>query len=367
MKRQLAAILYADVAGYSRLTRANEEQTHQQLNAGLDLLIEKIDAHDGSKVHEAGDAILAEFASAIAAVEAAIEFQQTMAALEADSPDAERVRFRVGVNLGEVIRDRGDIFGDGVNIAARIQELATPGSVCVSGAVLEQLPTDGSFAYDDLGYRHFKNIERPIHVYQMKLSEPEFGYPMQEIESRVMGQPIFGESVEKPVITRGQCLCGSVQFEISQEPLGTGYCHCRICQRNSGAPVFAWTAFPIEAVRFTRNKLKYYQLSLIAQQGFCKRCGSPVVWRSMKPEPANYVAIATTCLENPEDYAPTWHGGTESQLPWMQIHDDLPRTRCPESPLLRKAWESVGVTDTDDWVALEYEQASNLDEENETR
>ncbi len=105
-------------------------------------------------------------------------------------------------------------------------------------------------------------------------------------------------------------------------------------------------------MRFTWNQLKYYRLSLIAHQGFCKRWGSPVVWRSMKPEAANYLAIATTCLEHREDRAPTWHGGTESQLPWMQIHDELPRTRCPESPLLRKAWESVGVTDAEDRVAL---------------
>ena len=231
-----------------------------------------------------------------------------------------------------------------------------------SGAVLEQLAADGDFAYDDLGFRHFKNIERPIHVYQMKLRLPESRHPMQSIEARVMGQPLFDDGVDQTVITRGQCTCGSVRFEISQQALGTGYCHCRICQRNSGAPVFAWTAFPIEAVRFTREKLKYYRLSLIAHQGFCENCGSLVIWRTLKPEPANYVAIATTCLDNPEDYAPTWHGGIESQLSWFQVHDDLPRTRCPESPLLRKAWESVGVDNPDDWVALDYEASAKLDD-----
>jgi hypothetical protein len=86
-----------------------------------------------------------------------------------------------------------------------------------------------------------------------------------------------------------------------------------------------------------------------------------MVWQSLKPEPANYVAIATACLDNPEDYAPTWHGGVESQMPWLQIHDDLPRKRCEESPLLMKAWGSMGATDPDEWVDLEFEKANKLD------
>ena len=189
---------------------------------------------------------------------------------------------------------------------------------------------------------------------------------MLDLESRVQGQPLFDDVIEKPLVTKGRCSCGSVSFEISQETLGTGFCNCRICQRSTGAPVFAWAAFPIEAVKFTRDKPRYYRLSLIAEKGFCEKCGSQVVWRSLKPEPANYVAIATASLDNPEDYAPTWHGGVESQMPWLQIHDDLPRTRCEESPLLKKAWGSMGATDPDEWVDLEYEKAKKLDDDPES-
>jgi len=366
MKRQLAAIRYADAAGYSRLTGQNEEQTHQQLNAGLNLLTEQIIAQDGNKVHEAGDAILAEFSSVTAAVDAAVEFQKLMATRESDLDESERIEFRIGVNVGEIIHDRDDIYGDGVNIAARIQEVAAPGNLCVSSAVLEQLASNTSYNFDDLGYRDFKNIKRPVHVYQLRLADLIETYPMLDLVSRAQGQPLFDDAVEKPLVTKGRCSCGSVQFEVSQETLGTGFCHCRMCQRSSGAPVFAWAAFPVEAVRFTRDKPKYFRISLIARQGFCSKCGSPIVWQSLKPEPANYVAIATASLDNPEDFAPTWHGGVESQMPWLQIHDDLPRTKCEESPLLRKAWGSMDAADPDKWVDLEYEIAIKLDDDSKS-
>ena len=362
MKRQLSAILYADVAGYSRLTGQDEEQTHQQLNTGLNLLGEIITAHDGSKVHEAGDAILAEFSSATEAVDTAVEFQKLMASRDSDPGAGELIEFRIGVNIGEVIHDRGDIYGDGVNIAARIQDVAAPGGLCVSSAVLEQLSSK-NYNFDDLGYRNFKNIERPVHVYEIRLPELSDRHPMQAVESRVQGQPLFDDAIEKPPITTGHCSCGSIRLEVTQESLGTGFCHCQICRRCTGAPVLAWAAFPIEAVKFTHDKPKYYRLSLIAEKGFCKKCGSFVVWRSLKPEPANYLAIPTAILDNPEDYAPTWHGGIESQIPWLQIHDDLPRTRCAESPFLKKSWGSMGASDPDNWVSLEYGKAKQLDED----
>ena len=361
MQRQLAAILYADAAGYSRLTGQDAEGTHQQLNRGLNKLTDCIVDHGGTKVHEAGDAILAEFASATAAVDAAIDFQKFMALDEQAAGSDERVEFRVGINIGEVIHDRGDIYGDGVNIAARVQELASPGSVCVSSAVHEQLPANSEYRFDDMGYRDFKNIARPVHVYQLRLHELLGRHPMEMVQASVQGQPLFDDATPMPVITQGRCACGSIRFEITQPSLGSGFCHCRICQRSTGAPVFAWTAFPLDGVRFTRDLPHYHRLSLIAEQGFCINCGSPVAWRSLKPEPGNYLVLATTCLDNPEDFAPTWHGCVESQMPWMQIRDDLPRTRGVEAPLLVKAWNAAGVTDPDDWVALDYEAAVALD------
>jgi adenylate cyclase len=363
MKRQLAAILYADVAGYSRLTGQNEERTHQQLNTGLNILTEKITAHGGSKVHEAGDAILAEFSSVTSAVSAAVEFQLFMRSQETELDKSEQIEFRIGINVGEVIHDRDDIYGDGVNIAARIQEVASPDGICISGAVWEQLTEDANYKFDDLGFRDFKNIKRPVHIYRLKLSDLLDQYPIADIDSRIKGQPLFDDAIKNPVITKGQCICGAVKFEITQKPLGTGYCSCRICQRAVAAPVFAWVAFPFEAVKFTRDIPKYYRLSLIGEKGFCKKCGSQVVYRAIKPEPADYLVIPTVTLDDPENYAPTWHAGVESQMPWLQIHDDLPRTRCEESPSFMKSWSSVGVSDPNDWVALEYEQAKHLDED----
>ncbi len=360
MKRQLAAILYADAAGYSRLTGLDEEGTHHQLNDGLNALTDIVAAHDGSKVHEAGDAILAEFSSATEAVNAAIEFQQVVATRGAGDDPAMRVVFRIGINLGEVMHDRGDIYGDGVNIAARVQELAQPGSLCVSNAVFEQLGRELRDRFDDLGYRDFKNIDKPVHVYQFRPDALSGRHPIELIEARVRGQPLFDGGNDLPVMTRGRCVCGSIRIEITQQSLGSGFCHCRICQRSTGAPVSAWTAFAEDAVRFTGDFPHFYRLSLIAEQGFCRKCGSPVAWRSLKPQRANYIVIATTCLDNPEDFAPTWHGCIESQMPWLQVHDSLPRTRGVEAPMLVKAWESAGVTDPDEWIAIDYEESKAL-------
>ena len=158
MERQLAAILYADVAGYSRLTGLDEEETHRKLDAGLNLLTDVITAHGGRKIHEAGDAILAEFQSVTEAVSAAVEFQRQMSTQNAELVEDDRLEFRVGVNLGEVIHDRDDIYGDGVNVAARIQELAEPGGVCISGTVYEQVTGKVDQEFDDLGHRKVKNI-----------------------------------------------------------------------------------------------------------------------------------------------------------------------------------------------------------------
>ena len=346
MKRQLAAILYADVAGYSRLTGLAEEQTHQKLDAGLNLLTSMVQEHDGRKIHEAGDAILAEFNSVIAAVNCAVGFQVEMGTRNEEIPEDQRLEFRVGVNLGEVIHDREDIYGDGVNLAARIQELADPGGVCISGTVYEQVNGKIDQPFDDLGHRKVKNIAQSIHVYRARLSDMAPG---------VQNQPLFDlddSAIDKSSLITGGCLCGDVRYEISQPVIGTGLCHCRICQRAIGAAVDAWAAFPLEAVRFPNGAPKYYRSSLIAERGFCANCGTSLTYKLLAPEPSEYLVVTTASLDKPEDFAPTWHAGIESQMPWLDIHDDLPRTRCDESPSLRKAWGSVGVTDPTDWKSI---------------
>ena len=169
VSRKLAAILYADVAEYSRLTRRDEEGTHRTLSAYLDAITARIQDQDGTVAHYAGDAVLAEFASVIAAVSSAIAIQNELADRNSDLADDLRLRFRIGINLGEVIVDRGEIYGDGVNVAARLETLAQPGGICVSGKVYDEVHTrlDVGFAY--LGPQTVKNIAEPVEAYQVVL------------------------------------------------------------------------------------------------------------------------------------------------------------------------------------------------------
>src|SRR6266446_2918579 len=138
--RRLAAILAADVAGYSRLMGADEEGTHERLKAHLRQLIDpKIEEHRGHTVKNTGDGLLAEFASVVDAVRCAAEVQRGMIDREPEATDKQQIRFRIGINLGDVIAEDDDIFGDGVNIAARLEALAEPGGICVSGVVRDQV------------------------------------------------------------------------------------------------------------------------------------------------------------------------------------------------------------------------------------
>ena len=140
--RRLAAILAADVAGYSRLMGADEEGTHERLQAHLRELIEpEIAEHRGRIVKNTGDGFLAEFASVVDAVRCAVEMQRGMTERNAGTSPENRIEFRVGINLGDVIAEEHDIFGDGVNVAARLEALAEPGGICVSRVVRDQVGT----------------------------------------------------------------------------------------------------------------------------------------------------------------------------------------------------------------------------------
>jgi len=164
--RRLAAILAADVAGYSRLMGADEEGTHERLKAHLQELVEqKIAEHRGRIVKNTGDGFLTEFASVVDAVRCAVEVQRAMVDREPDVPEERRIEFRVGINLGDVIVEEQDIFGDGVNVAARLEALAEPGGICVSRVVRDQVRDRLDLAFKDLGEQSFKNITRPVRVY----------------------------------------------------------------------------------------------------------------------------------------------------------------------------------------------------------
>jgi len=166
MERRLTAILAADVVGFSRLMGADEAATLVALKACFAEVIEPVIAeHEGRVVKLMGDGLLAEFSSAVKAVEAAAKIQQSMN--DHDAPADRRISFRIGVNLGDIIVDGSDIYGDGVNIAARLEALAEAGGICVSGAVYDQVRNKVDFAFDNLGERQVKNIADPVRIYRI--------------------------------------------------------------------------------------------------------------------------------------------------------------------------------------------------------
>jgi adenylate cyclase len=177
--RRLAAILAADVAGYSRLMGADEEGTLTALKAHRRELIDPLIAqHQGRIVKTTGDGLLIEFASIVDAVRCAVVMQQGMEDRNANLDEGRRIRFRVGINVGDVIVDEGDIFGDGVNVAARLEALAEPGEICVSATVREHVGEKLPIGFADLGEYSVKNIARPVHVYRIETRvEPKIATP----------------------------------------------------------------------------------------------------------------------------------------------------------------------------------------------
>jgi TolB-like protein len=169
--RRLTAILAADVAGYSRLTGLDEEGTHARLQDHLRSLVDpKIAEHRGRVVKNTGDGLLAEFSSAVDAVRCALDVQRGMAQRNADVPHEKRIEFRIGINVGDVMIDRGDIFGDGVNVAARLEAVAEPGGICISEDAYRQVRGKLEFTSEDIGEHKLKNITQPMRVYCVRAS-----------------------------------------------------------------------------------------------------------------------------------------------------------------------------------------------------
>jgi adenylate cyclase len=169
VQRRLAAILVADVVGYSRLMGSDEEGTLARLKLlRREVFDPVISHHRGRIVKTTGDGLLVEFTSVIDAVKCAVEIQNRMPQRNGDLPDERRIELRIGVNLGDVIVDGDDIFGDGVNVAARLETLAAPGAVCVSGTVHEHAAGKLTYSFEDLGERQVKNIANPVRAWQFK-------------------------------------------------------------------------------------------------------------------------------------------------------------------------------------------------------
>lgn len=178
MERRLAAILVADAVGYSRLMGLDEVGTHTQFKTHLnELLSPQISAHKGRIVKTTGDGLLAEFSSVVDAVECAVCMQEAVFEHNADLSDERRMNYRMGINLGEIIVEQDDIYGDGVNIAARLETLAEPGGICLSGDTYRQVRKRVEFRFEDLGEQQVKNIDEPIHVFRLVTGGPGADYP----------------------------------------------------------------------------------------------------------------------------------------------------------------------------------------------
>jgi len=170
IKRRLTAILAADAVGYSRQMSQDEERTLRVLAAQRAIIDRIIVAHGGRIISTAGDSVLAEFASSVEAVRCAVEIQEGLETRNAGLPEAERLLFRIGVNLGDVMIDGADILGDGVNVAARLEGIAEPGGICISSSVYDQIAGKLNLGFVDIGEKSLKNISRPIRVYRFDRS-----------------------------------------------------------------------------------------------------------------------------------------------------------------------------------------------------
>ncbi|MDP4021204.1 efflux RND transporter periplasmic adaptor subunit [Methylobacterium sp. NEAU 140] len=180
MKRTIAAILAADVAGYSRLVAEDEEDALARLAAAKAVFREAVDRFGGRVFNTAGDAILAEFPSAVEALRAALAIQGTLGDQDQGAPPERRVRFRMGLNLGDVVEVDGDLLGDGVNIAARLEGIADPGGICLSRSLHEAVSGKVRVTFRDAGARRLKNIPRPVHVFRVVMPGDPAGAAARE-------------------------------------------------------------------------------------------------------------------------------------------------------------------------------------------
>jgi adenylate cyclase len=239
IERRLAAILAADMAGYSRRMGADEEGTHAALTACRRELIEpQVAEHRGRVVKTTGDGFLVSFDSVVDALRCAVAIQQAMAARNAAEPEGGRIAFRLGLNVGDVIVDGDDIYGDGVNVAARLEAVAEPGGICVSARVREDTTGRLSVGFEDLGERRLKNIERPVRVYRVLLDGDAAASAAPDGMARV-SLPSFGDRPSFAVLPFAN-LSGDPEQEyfadgISEDLIAaiSGWCRFPVIARNS--------------------------------------------------------------------------------------------------------------------------------------
>jgi class 3 adenylate cyclase len=187
LERRVATILSADVAEYSRLMAEDEEHTLRTFRAHKQVFESLVSLHRGRIFNTAGDAILAEFSSVVEAVRCATEIQAALRTRNEQLPAARQVRFRIGVNLGDVLVQHTDLLGDGVNVAARLQAVAEPGGICISGSVYDQIRNKLSLSFTSLGEQFFKNIPQPVRTFSISAAEGLGALPTSKVRRRPKG------------------------------------------------------------------------------------------------------------------------------------------------------------------------------------
>ena len=198
-RRKLAAILAADVVGFSRMMGENEDRTLRNLKACRSLTDESIATYHGRIFGSAGDSVIAEFASPVDAIVAAVEFQRNLRDRNASAAPEDRMQFRVGLNLGDVIVEGDNLYGDGVNVAARLEAAAKPGSICVSGKFYEEVRRKLDLSFVSLGDKEMKNIEEPVPTYEVSLDENKTHHASTGI-SKTSANEVSKEETRPPAI-----------------------------------------------------------------------------------------------------------------------------------------------------------------------
>ncbi len=207
LTRKLAAILYADVAGYSRLTGEDEEGTHLALREHLDYVSASVGEHCGTIVHYAGDAVLADFRTVTEALKCAIDIQNQLGKRNDQLTDSRKVQFRIGVNLGEVIEDRGEIYGDGVNVAARLESLAEPGGICISESARTAAGKKLAATYEFIGEREVKNIAEPVRAYRIAKIAADYDSAENGSTKSVKASLEHGSAKQRPTLVVVPFVC----------------------------------------------------------------------------------------------------------------------------------------------------------------